>query len=237
MLSILLSLGAGALTSLSPCVLPALPIIMGSAASHRMGPIVLAAGMIISFTGIGAILGLFGQSLGLESDQLRMASAVLLIVLGLSLVLNQSLKIFSGALSGISSISSRILDSQKQDSLRSHFAVGALLGGIWSPCVGPTLGSAIALSSRGEGIFQATVMMFAFSIGAAIPLLLASTGFAGLMKRHHARLATVANHSKKAFGGILILIGILTVTGIDKRIEASVLKVLPQSWINFSASL
>jgi cytochrome c biogenesis protein CcdA len=79
---------AGCLSVLSPCVLPLVPIVLGSAASeHRLGSVALAAGLALSFTTIGLFVATIGFAIGLDQDVLRTFGAVLLIALGFVLVL------------------------------------------------------------------------------------------------------------------------------------------------------
>ena len=79
---------AGLLTVLSPCVLPLLPIVFGSAASaHRLGPVALAAGVAISFVAIGLFIATIGFSIGLDAGLLRSAAAVLLVLIGFVLIM------------------------------------------------------------------------------------------------------------------------------------------------------
>jgi cytochrome c-type biogenesis protein len=78
-----LALLAGMLSVLSPCVLPLLPIVMGTAASeHRLGPIALAVGLATSFVAIGLFVATIGFSLGLDTGVFRAVSAILLIGMG-----------------------------------------------------------------------------------------------------------------------------------------------------------
>ena len=78
---------AGVLSILSPCVLPLVPIMLGSAASeHRLAPVALAAGLALSFVAIGLFVATIGFSIGLDQDVLRTLGAALLIALGLVLV-------------------------------------------------------------------------------------------------------------------------------------------------------
>src|SRR5262245_57471837 len=82
-----LALLAGVLTVLSPCVLPILPIVLGTAASrHRLGPVALAAGLALSFTAIGLFVATVGFAAGFDTDFFRTVSAVLLIGVGLVLL-------------------------------------------------------------------------------------------------------------------------------------------------------
>ena len=82
-----LALLAGMLSVLSPCVLPLLPIVMGTAASeHRLGPIALAGGLATSFVAIGLFVATIGFSLGLDTGVFRAVSATLLIGVGVLLL-------------------------------------------------------------------------------------------------------------------------------------------------------
>src|SRR5215204_421852 len=85
--STLLAFLAGILSILSPCVLPLLPIVLGSAASsHRQGPWALAAGLSLSFVGIGLFVATVGHSIGLEADRLRFVAGTLMMVVGVLVV-------------------------------------------------------------------------------------------------------------------------------------------------------
>ncbi|MDE2237680.1 MAG: cytochrome c biogenesis protein CcdA, partial [Elusimicrobia bacterium] len=89
---------AGALTTLSPCVLPVLPLVVGgSAAEDRRGPLVLASGMVVSFTALGLLLGLAGSSLGLTSGMLHTGGAIALLVFGSALCVPQLAALFAAA--------------------------------------------------------------------------------------------------------------------------------------------
>jgi cytochrome c biogenesis protein CcdA len=79
-----LSLVAGSLTTLSPCVFPILPLVVGSAVqANRLAPIAMGTGMAASFAAIGLALGALGPALGIDSDSVRSFGAVLLIAFAL----------------------------------------------------------------------------------------------------------------------------------------------------------
>ena len=81
---------AGILSILSPCVLPILPIVLGTAASnHRQGPLALTAGLSLSFVGIGLFLATVGHSIGLDADRLRYVAAALIMIVGFVLLVPQ----------------------------------------------------------------------------------------------------------------------------------------------------
>jgi cytochrome c-type biogenesis protein len=82
--TLLLAALAGGLSILSPCVLPLIPLVLGTAASKsRIGPLLLAAGVVISFLGLGLFISLIGFSIGLDGNYFRRISAVLLLAIGL----------------------------------------------------------------------------------------------------------------------------------------------------------
>ena len=82
-----LALLAGVLSTLSPCVLPLVPIVLGTAASeHRLGPVALALGVAISFTAIGLFVATVGFSVGLDGEVFRTAAAAVLFCLGVVLM-------------------------------------------------------------------------------------------------------------------------------------------------------
>ncbi|MFZ5733875.1 MAG: cytochrome c biogenesis CcdA family protein, partial [Pseudomonadota bacterium] len=83
MTAIVLAFAAGVLSILSPCVLPLVPLVLGAAsAADRYGPAMLAAGLAVSFTLFGLFIATIGFSLGIDAGVVRVASAVVMIVLG-----------------------------------------------------------------------------------------------------------------------------------------------------------
>src|SRR5215472_6261262 len=85
--AVALAFVAGVLTSLSPCVLPILPLVLGAAASERKyGPVVLAAGLAISFVLVGLFVATIGYSIGLTTELLRQVAAALMVMLGAVLI-------------------------------------------------------------------------------------------------------------------------------------------------------
>lgn len=81
---------AGAVSTLSPCVLPLVPVVLGAAASeHRLGPVALASGLAVSFAAIGLFVATIGFSIGLDAALLRTAAAVLIVLFGVALAMPQ----------------------------------------------------------------------------------------------------------------------------------------------------
>jgi cytochrome c-type biogenesis protein len=150
-----------------------LPLVMGSAAHTRLGPAALAAGFVATFTLIGVVLASLGTTLGLSDSIMRRGSAALLIVAGVLLISQLLQEMLSRWLSPLATASARLVTRAGQG-LGAQFAVGALLRGVWSPCVGPTLGAAIGLATRSETLAHGkTAIMAAFGLGSATLLLAA----------------------------------------------------------------
>lgn len=226
-----LGLLAGALSTLSPCVLPLIPILIGSAVNaHRWGAFALGAGLALSFALMGIFLATLGASLGLDPDTFRFAGAIILVLFGLILVVPALQVAFARTTGSWSDSGSRLLNRIDADSLFGQFLVGALLGIIWSPCVGPTLGAATTLASQGRNLGQITLLMLVFGLGAAAPLIvLGSVSRAGMIKIR-GRLMTAGQRGKQVFGLLMLCLGMLIATGLDKSVEAWILDHTPD-WL------
>lgn len=233
MLSLLLAGLAGMLASLSPCVLPILPIILAAAgAEHRLGPLALAGGLALSFAGAGLVLGLAGFALGLDGDVLRVAAALLMLLAGLLLLI-------SGLAARFSAAAERMLQPVNAMAARmtargpgGQFALGAVLGLAWAPCTGPALGAAVALSAQAATAPQAGLVMLVFALGAALPLVVLGYAARGAVPALKRRLGGVGGAMRPVLGGALALFGALVLSGLDKRIEAVVTAALPQGWVD-----
>src|SRR5262249_29401695 len=111
-----------------------------------------------------------------------------------------------------------------------QFSLGLLLGAVWSPCVGPTLGAASVLAAQGKDLAQVALVMLIFGIGAALPLLLLGTLSRAAMQRWRSRLMEAGKGGKMLLGGLLVAVGLLIVTGLDKRLEARTVDASP-AWL------
>lgn len=227
-----LSVVAGMLSTLSPCVLPLIPILIGSALNaHRYGPVALASGLALAYALAGLFLATVGLMIGLDPVMFRNAAAGLLMLFGLVLLSEQLQDYFARAMAGISRSGQPLLGRLSADSLGGQFLLGALLGIAWSPCVGPTLGAAILLASQGKDLMQVSAVMALFGIGAAIPLIALGMMSHQLMLRVKNKLFTTGKVGKKLLGAVLVLLGLFIITGLDKVFEAWVLGNAPE-WLS-----
>jgi cytochrome c-type biogenesis protein len=226
-----LGLLAGALSTLSPCVLPLVPVLLAAATSaHRWGALALGTGLALSFTVVGIFLATLGASLGLDPETFRTIGAVILAAFGLVLLVPWLQDLFARMTSALSNSGNQLLSRITIGGFAGQLIVGALLGVVWSPCVGPTLGAATTLASQGKDLAHIALLMLFFGLGAAAPLvLLGSLSRAGMM-RIRGRMLTVGKYGKRLFGFALLVLGVLIATGADKPLEAWILNQTPE-WL------
>jgi cytochrome c biogenesis protein CcdA len=222
---------AGILSTLSPCVLPLLPIVLGSALNeHRAGPFALAAGLALSFVAVGLFVATVGFSIGLDGSLVRTAAGILLIVIGIVLLtprLQAQVALVAGP---VGSWTDQRFGGFSTAGLGGQFAVGLLLGAVWSPCVGPTLGAASVLASQRTDLGAVAVTMLAFGLGAALPLVLLGFVSREAMARWRGRLLAAGQHGKLLMGIVLIATGLLIVSNLDKAIETFLVDASP-AWL------
>lgn len=229
---------AGLLTLINPCVLPVLPVVLaGSLQADRLGPLVLATGMSISFVVLGVLVTAFGYGIGLTPDRVASGGAILMILFGLMMLIPAARERFALATSGIASGADGALSGVDHSKLRGQFVGGLLLGALWSPCVGPTLGGAIALASQGEGLGQATLIMIGFALGVSTLILGIGYGARGLLQRNRATMMRVAQAAPKIMGIIFLLVGLMLFFKLHHYAEAYLLEIMPVWLLDLSVSI
>jgi cytochrome c-type biogenesis protein len=231
MASIGLAFLAGVLSTLSPCVLPLLPIVLGTAVSaHRAGPLALAAGLALSFVVIGLFVATIGFSIGLDTGVFRAAAAVLLMAIGLVLLVPRFQAQVALAAGPVSNWTEQRFGGFSGNGLGGQFGVGLLLGAVWSPCVGPTLGAASLLAAQGSNLGYVTLAMLMFGLGAALPLLLLGLLSRETLMRWRERMLAAGRSGKIAMGVLLVATGFLVLTGLDKALETILVDWSP-AWL------
>ena len=226
-----LGLVAGALSTLSPCVLPLVPVLVASAVNaHRWGAAALGAGLALSFAIIGIFLATVGASLGLDPDTFRTAGAVILAIFGLILLVPKLQNVFATATGALSNSGNDLLARVTFEGFPGQFLVGLLLGVVWSPCVGPTLGAATTLASQGRNLGQIALLMVIFGVGAAAPMVLLGSLSRASLTKVRGRLLNAGKVGRQGLGMVMLGLGILIATGLDKSLEAWVLDRMPD-WL------
>lgn len=231
-LSPALGFAAGALTILSPCVLPLVPIVLGAAAQrHRLGPLALAGGLVLSFTAVGFTLAAAGDAIGLDSGALQIVGAVLMVAAGTALLIPAAGHAFERALVPVAGWAGRRQQGAERFGLAGQAAIGALLGLVWSPCVGPTLGAATAVAAQGRDLGEVAVVMGAFGLGIASVLLVLATATRSLVARSRGSLLGASAAAKKALGALMLVVGLAILTGADKALETVLVEHSP-NWLS-----
>jgi cytochrome c biogenesis protein CcdA len=234
----LLAFAAGTLTILSPCVLPLVPIVVGSAAQrHRWGPVALAAGLVLSFTGVGLVAALLGSGAGFDGSILRQAGAVLLLLAGIALLSPKIQAWVTRAATPLAEWARGRQENLERFGLAGQAGIGVLLGLVWSPCVGPTLGAATVLAAQGQNPGAVAVTMAAFGVGIATMLLALALATRSLFARWRSTLMSTGSGGKRVLGWLLTIVGLLILTGGDHLIEGVLILISPDWLIDLTTSL
>lgn len=244
-----IALVAGALTTLNPCVFPILPLVVGSALQEQRGaPLLMGLGMATSFALLGLLTGLLAGSVGLDTDQVRTASAVLLIAFGLAMMVPQAKEWFARLVSPLADRASALstglsgsgtvaagdgIAPRAGNGMLRALGMGMLLGFVWTPCSGPLLASTLTLAASG-GALKAAGTLGVFGLGAAIPLI--SVGYLSRATLNRLRAWVIAHGSRaqQIMGALLILVGMLVLLGGDKALETALNRWLPSSWLSLT---
>jgi cytochrome c-type biogenesis protein len=219
---------AGTLTVFSPCVLPVLPMVLGAAAAQgRAGPVYLALGLTLSFVLIGMFVAVFGFAIGLDEGVFRQIAAVLMMAVGIVLAFPILQTQLASAGGPISSWVNDRFTSADGKTKGGPFGLGLLMGAIWAPCVGPTLGAASVMAARGENLPAVALTMVLFGLGSALPLLVLGLLSREVLIRWRGKMLSLGGGMKTLLGVLLTVSGLLVLTGYDKRAEAYLVDISP----------
>jgi cytochrome c-type biogenesis protein len=229
---------AGLLTLINPCVLPVLPIVLASSLHRdRRAPLALAAGMSLSFVGLGLGVTALGPALGLDSDSVARGAALAMVAFGVIMLVPALSGWFSTATAGLAAQADARIDATADAGLAGQALSGALLGAVWSPCIGPTLGAAIALASTGESLPRAGAIMAAFALGVSTLILGLAYGAKSAIRRNQAALRRLAGLARPVMGVTFVAVGLALWFGLHHAVEGWLLQVLPAWLIDFSVSI
>jgi len=234
----LLGYAAGLLTLINPCVLPVLPIVLATALqASRWGPFAVAAGMSISFVALGMIITVAGRSLGISEEMVANIGAALMVGFGLILLVPAFAGRFASLTAGMSASADAGLDGVDRSGLFGQFLGGVLLGAVWSPCIGPTLGGAISLASQGESLLLATAIMVAFAMGVSTIILALGYGARSVIQRRQVMMRKIAQQSRPVLGVVFIAVGTAILFKVHYMLEGWLVENLPAWLVDFSVSI
>jgi cytochrome c-type biogenesis protein len=195
----LTAFGAGILSVLSPCILPLLPAVLAtSAGKSKIRPLAIVLGVSISFILMGVVTSIFGSAFQSHIGQLKIMAEILILLMGFSLL-------FELSLFNTFSKFPLFADINEEGSI-SGLLLGLSLGVLWIPCIGPILGSILAMvaleGSTSNGAFTLSIYSFGFSI----PMLLLA--YSAHFSSSKLRLISMYDEIlKKVAGMVIILFG------------------------------
>lgn len=226
LLLVVVAFVAGAVTALSPCVLPALPVVVaGTATGGRRRLLGVAVGFVATFTVFTLSLAAALRAIGLGPTLLRNIAIALVIVFGLALILPRLDARIAGWLSPIAQAGDRWAQRIERRNGESGLglALGAALGLVWTPCAGPVFAAIAAIAASGGVGVDAFVVLGAYSIGAIIPLI--ALGYGG--QRLLPRLAPTTAVLRPALGALMVAAGVILFLGVDTRLTEVATRDIP----------
>ena len=229
MIELLIAFGAGLISFLSPCVLPLIPgyvsfisgqslqDILKSKNINILPLILFCLGFSTVFIMLGASASFLGQTLLQNSEILRIIAGIIIIIFSLQLI-------------GIINIPylnfEKRFDARQSQNILFPYVIGLAFGFGWTPCIGPILGSILALASIEETLSRAILLLSFYSLGLAIPFI-----FSGYLIQ---RFLLFSKNFKKNIniisktGGVILLItGVLILTNQLQAIGFYIIKIFP----------
>lgn len=224
MIEILFALLAGVLTIGAPCILPLLPIILGASVGNasKTRPFFIAFGFVVMFTTVALLLSYLTSALHISPNLLRNIATVALAVFGLLMIWPTPFEKLTAYLSKFTTKVSS-LSAAAGTGNAGGFALGIMLGLIWTPCAGPILGSILTLIATNTDKAQASILLFAYAIGAGIPMLLIAYGGQIITTKVRA-IAPYTTRIQQVFGIVIIMLAVAIYFQYDTKIQASILQ-------------
>ncbi|ALF53568.1 cytochrome C biosynthesis protein [Nostoc piscinale CENA21] len=217
-----LAIVAGALTVLSPCVLPVLPVLVGrSLSTHRYGPVALVAGLVGGFATAGSVLGIASSWLAGLANTLRYVGIFILLLLGVLAIFPK----WSYLL--LSYLQLGRIKRTTGVGLAGEFWLGTQLGLLWTPCAGPVLGSILILAASKHEIVGTFALLLAFGVGAALPLL--AIAYAGRYASQSLLGLRSRSEMLHRIGGVLVAASAIAILlGWDVQIQLWLAPMFPR---------
>jgi cytochrome c-type biogenesis protein len=224
---------AGVLMFLAPCTLPLMPgflSILAGKESSRVGMVRNAFYFCLGFSSIFIALGIFAESLVAQLSSyillIKIMSGVIIILLALQLLGFLSANLFIG---GRSFIIPRFVT---RGSRRGAFLLGTLFSFGWSPCIGPVLASVLFLSATGTTAHTGFLLLCLFTLGFSLPLM-ATAYFFGSLSPIFAKYAQLSRYARYAMAALLIVFGVLLISGTDSVVLEYGTKLFYASGLDF----
>jgi len=200
-----IALLAGMLTIASPCVLPLLPVLLGTSLERpdRMRPLFVVSGFVLAFAGLGIALSLLSNLNASVHEAVRSTSVALLALFGLVRIWPQPYDRLIARFGGpLQQLAFRAGGGGSGDA--GGFLLGLSLGAVWTPCAGPVLASILVLAAKAQDLTQSSTLLLVFAIGAGIPMLAIAYGGQAIAARVRG-LSRYTHRLQQGFGVLLVL--------------------------------
>ncbi|MFQ5975246.1 MAG: cytochrome c biogenesis CcdA family protein [Candidatus Hydrothermarchaeales archaeon] len=235
--SMILAFLAGVVTIATPCIIPILPPMLAGSVGHKLRPLFIVLGSVVTFTLMGGLFSVIGIAVGFTGNLIRQFFIFFIIGFGIIMVSDEINEIYT-------KYSSMFVDrlvnvfkkgegiSDEGHPLLSAFVLGLSLGIVWIPCVGPILGFVLLFTTIQGNIVRGSLLLAVYSIGLGIPMLSIAyggkyvSGKVEWTKRNSETIRFIA-------GWILILTGVAMFLGFDRLIQTRLLPYFP----NFELSI
>jgi cytochrome c biogenesis protein CcdA len=226
-LNLLLAGLAGIVTIAAPCTLPVLPILLGASVGQtsHLRPAFIAAGFVVSFAAVALVLSALTRIFDFDPSILRDGAAVLLAIFGLLLIWPAPFEWLSIRLAGLMPTGSTSTPRDRQG-LLGGFILGTTLGLVWTPCAGPVLGSILTIIATSKDTAWASLLLIAYAVGAAIPMLIVAYGGQAVTARVRS-FARIAPRLQQGFGVIVIAFAAATYFQYDTLVVAWLTQFYP----------
>jgi cytochrome c-type biogenesis protein len=231
MVTLVFALVAGILTIAAPCILPVLPPLLCASVGHtsKTRPFFITLGFVASFTVAAIASSTITRILGIEPDRLRAVAVVFLLGFGSLMLWPRPFEWLGACAGGLLNRVDRLPVRTQRGNL-GGFVLGTTLGLVWTPCAGPVLVSILMVIATAPHIEWATLLLVAYAIGAAVPMLAIAYGgqFATTRVR---RLARVTNRLQQGFGALTIVFAVAMYLQYDVLITAWLSEFYPPGQI------
>lgn len=215
---------AGFVTILSPCILSIAPILLTAGANHNYHkPLGVVTGLIISFSFFTLTLSAIVQATGISPDIFRYIALSIIIFFGLTMIIPSFEAAFTALTGHIARLGSIVQEHSihiKKEFI-SGFVLGIALGLLWTPCAGPILATITTLAASGGITLTAVFITLAYTVGAAIPMLLICFGGSKILQSV-TTLTPYTHIIRKIFGIIVICSALAIVFHIDVTIQEKI---------------
>ncbi len=224
MIQILIAFLAGVLTIAAPCILPLLPILLGTSVGQtsKTRPLFIVLGFALVFSLAALFFSLLARELGLSTNVLRIVAIFILGLFGLFMLWPAPFELLTSKLNVVFNNAGKAASSAKKDNV-GGFILGMTLGLVWTPCAGPVLGSVLTLIASQKDLVTGAILLIAYALGTGIPMLVIAYGGQYIS----GKVRVIARYSRilqQAFGVIIILLALAIYFNYDIKIYSIILQ-------------